>query len=322
MTHYLRRSISCAITAVLLNGTAGAEPSIPRVKTKQGQPASALVAAKDVCAWPNLTMLRDGTVTATIFNQPSHGSLPGEVDCWASQDQGQTWRLRGTVAPHEPNTNRMNHAAGLASDGDLIVICSGWSNRYGAGSAGAAFRATVLDPWICRSDDGGRTWAVDKTGFPARPPESDFANIPFGDIVTAGDGTLRAATYGMRNTQSGRGDQVWIYKGSDDGRTWGSPVRLHQQGSRNETALLRVDGDRWLAAARTHSLAEDGRRNHLDLFASGGLKEFQQGRPLPLLSLLVRPTLFPIGDLGRLLFKIGQQPGPLRQRPDQGPRSE
>ena len=35
------------------------------------------VAIDNVCAWPNLTVLRDGTLVATIFNQPSHGSLSG-----------------------------------------------------------------------------------------------------------------------------------------------------------------------------------------------------------------------------------------------------
>jgi hypothetical protein len=33
------------------------------------------VAIDNVCAWPNLTLLKDGTIIATIFNQPSHGRL-------------------------------------------------------------------------------------------------------------------------------------------------------------------------------------------------------------------------------------------------------
>ena len=135
------------------------------------------VAIDNVCAWPNLTKLPDGTVAAVIFNQPSHGSVAGDVHCWASEDRGQTWQRRGTVAPHEPNTNRMNVAVGLASDGHLVAVCSGWSNRYPPGQSGGAFRAEILDPWVCRSADGGRTWTIDKTTFPPRAPDGGYANI-------------------------------------------------------------------------------------------------------------------------------------------------
>jgi hypothetical protein len=49
--------------------------------------------------------------------------MEGDVDCWANAD-GVKWEKRGTPAPHEPNTDRMNHAAGLANSGDLVVLCS------------------------------------------------------------------------------------------------------------------------------------------------------------------------------------------------------
>ena len=31
------------------------------------------VAIDDVCAWPNLTLMPDGAIVATIFNQPTSG---------------------------------------------------------------------------------------------------------------------------------------------------------------------------------------------------------------------------------------------------------
>ena len=37
------------------------------------------------------------------------------------------------AAAHEPDTNRMNIAVGLTTGGELLVISSGWSNRYPAG---------------------------------------------------------------------------------------------------------------------------------------------------------------------------------------------
>ena len=41
-----------------------------------------IVAIENVCAWPNLTLLPDGTIFAILFNQPGHGTLQGEVDCY------------------------------------------------------------------------------------------------------------------------------------------------------------------------------------------------------------------------------------------------
>src|SRR5689334_13155387 len=75
-----------------------------------------IVAVKDVCAWPNLQLLPNGDIVAIVFNQPTHGSWEGGLDCWGSTDGGKTWAKRGIVAPHEPGTNRMNHAAGLAKN--------------------------------------------------------------------------------------------------------------------------------------------------------------------------------------------------------------
>jgi hypothetical protein len=144
------------LSVVLLSAAAGAEAGNRYVHTKEGGKARPVVAVENVCAWPNLTVLPDGAIVATIFNQPSHGSVAGDVECWGSEDAGRTWQKRATPAPHEPDTNRMNVAAGLAPRGDLIVISSGWSNRYPPGQSGAAFRAGILPPWLCRASDGGQ----------------------------------------------------------------------------------------------------------------------------------------------------------------------
>ncbi len=49
------------------------------------------------------------------------------VEVWNSAD-GTAWTKRGVPAPNDPETNRMNHAAGLAKNGDLLVLVSGWTN--------------------------------------------------------------------------------------------------------------------------------------------------------------------------------------------------
>lgn len=251
----LLRSPSCqailaAVSLMFLSAGGSGETSLRRVQTADGRTPAPIVAVDNVCAWPNLTVLRDGSVVATIFNQPSHGSMAGDVECWASTDGGKTWQKRGTPAPHEPDTNRMNVAAGLTQGGDLIVISSGWSNRYPAGKKVAPFRAGILPAWVCRSADGGRTWAVDPQGFPAKGPRGGEC-IPFGDILAGNDGLLRVAIYEVMNL---RDDRVWLYRSPDDGKTWQEFAALDNDQFRNETALIHLGGGKWLAAARSSEL--------------------------------------------------------------------
>jgi hypothetical protein len=242
-----------------LGPIAPAQPAERFVRTKDGQRPQPIVAVDNVCAWPNLTVLGDGAIVATIFNQPSHGSVAGDVECWASTDGGRTWQKRGTPAAHEPETNRMNVAAGLARNGDLVVIASGWSNRYGPGQKGAAFRAGILAPWVSRSADGARTWTVDKSGFPAKGPRGGEC-IPFGDILPGHDGLLRVAVYEVLNVLNLRDDRAYVYRSPDDGKTWGQPAPLDEKQYRNETALLHLGIGKLLAAAR---------KSELQLYASG-----------------------------------------------------
>ncbi len=230
------------------------------VKTKRGDRPKPLVAVDNVCAWPNLTDLGNGSIVAIIFNQPSHGKVADDVDCWGSQDGGLTWQKRDTVAPHEPNTTRMHVAAGRGKSGDLIVISSGWSDKYPPGEKGPAFRAGILDPWICRSSDGGRKWSINKRAFPARGPRSGHV-IPFGDIIVGHDQTFRVAIY---EVMDGLNERVWIFRSRDDGKAWGGPVPMDNNAYRSETALLHLGGGRWLAAIREdsvhlHTSSDDGR---------------------------------------------------------------
>jgi hypothetical protein len=144
----------------------------------------------------------------------------------------------------------MNVAAGLDQDGNLLVISSGWSNRYPPGRKGAPFRAGILEAWICRSSDGGRTWQIDKDAFPRAGPR-DGPCIPFGDIVPGDDGSLRVAIYEIVKP---RNDRVYLYRSPDGGKTWVEPLPLDHDHVRNETALLHLGKGEWLAAARVSEL--------------------------------------------------------------------
>ena len=209
------------------------------------QGAERFVAIDNVCAWPNLTLMPDGSVVATIFNRPYHGSVVGDVECWSSRD-GRLWEKRGSPAIHEPDSNRMNVAAGLAHDGSLLVLASGWGGRD--------FREKILPTVVARSADGGRNW---RRTFSVQLPEGVDFLIPFGDIVQ-GKGELLAASF--YHEIPGEANAFVLFS-RDDGRSWGEAVKIAPH-DYNETALLRLSPNRWLAASRSHA---DG---HLALYAS------------------------------------------------------
>jgi hypothetical protein len=232
-----------------------ADDAVQYVKTAAGKKLTPVVAVDNVTAWPNLTVLPDGEIIASIFNQPSHGLQEGDVECWASSDQGRTWKKRGVPVRHTPGANRMNCAVGLAGNGDLIAIVSGWSEKPIEGQkrySKTPFRAAILDPVVCRSSDGGRTWKVSEQAVAARCPDGGVS-IPFGDILAGKDGKLRVAVYSSGKAMVGLSklkDANYIFRSDDDGRTWTDPVPLDAKQPRNETAMLHLGDGRWLIAAR------------------------------------------------------------------------
>jgi hypothetical protein len=222
--------------------------------------ADSWTAIQGVCAWPNLQRLPDGTLVATIFNQPCHGEWEGDLDCWASADSGRSWKFHGRPGPHEPRTNRMNCAVGQAFNRDLVVLVSGWDNREPIGQPTPATRGRILKPWVCRSSDGGKSW-THATAFP--DPANTTAGdqfVPFGDIQQAADGTLVASVYTRRDNSRNNG----LLRSRDDGKTWGDWVELNPIG--NETAILHVGSGKWLAASRMFE--RPGEAHHIELFTS------------------------------------------------------
>lgn len=233
------------------------------------------VAVKNVTAWPNLTPLSDGSIVASIFNQPSHGFWEGDVDCWGTTDAGSVWQLRGTPAPHEPTTNRMNVAAGTSSKGDLIVLAAGWSHRPPPPPKGTPRRhdppATILPIWVCRSTDGGRTWT--RSEGVERPSKSRLAAqgitlsdhlFPFGDIIRMSDGRLGVCAYAPKSLgvpNANHQHASYFFTSADDGATWTITGVIGADDVNETTALSLADGS-LLACGRTT------RGRHLELFRS------------------------------------------------------
>jgi hypothetical protein len=257
--------------------TLAAAASLPAAADEEASPGVEVLAraaaVKNVCAWPNLTPLADGSVVASIFNQPCHGTWEGSVECWATADSGATWQLRGTPAEHEPATNRMNVAAGRNAKGELIVLASGWSHRPPpppAGQpAGHGAPAAPLPIWVCRSADGGRTWThAEGVELPSKSRlAQDLAQdqgltlsdrlVPFGDMIEIGEGKLGVCLYAGSDKTS---DSLF-FTSADDGRSWQCAAVIGQ-GDFNETTPLRLQNGELLACGRT------ARDQHLELFRS------------------------------------------------------
>lgn len=215
------------------------------------------IAIDNVCAWPNLTLLPDSSIAAVVFNQPNHGLSEGEVECWTSSDGGCNWTKRGVPSSHRPGENRMNVAAGLSANHDLIVLCSGWDRVPETFDPDQPpGRGNIAELTVSRSSDGGSTWSH---GGGVPMPAEAGAIIPYGDIVSNGNGVLGASIYSFGKQQSGSPhDFIFSYfiRSYDDGKTWSEPVRIadrHRSDplSCSETAVLSLGGDRVLTSVRT-----------------------------------------------------------------------
>lgn len=262
-----------------------------------------VAAAKDICAWPKLTMLPNGDVVAAVYNQPAHGLLPGDVACWASTDGGRTWAWRGDATRHSGDSAWMNHAIGVAGNGDLLVASSGWNLR----KEQPVKQGTPFVPVVVRSSDGGRSWKK-AARFP-ESPEAGKALIPFGRIERGDDGVLWVPAYAYaRGLPPPRIDTGYIVASADDGVTWRVESIIGRP-EVNETSLLHAGGGRWLAAARNLGGVEPKGGHSIDLHISE-----DNARTWRRVGRVTQPNQHP-GDLlkladGRIVLTYGNRRGP------------
>jgi len=188
--------------------------------------------------------------------------------------------------PNEPDTNRMNVAAGLGHDGTLIVLASGWGQKEGT------FRDRIVPCWACLSQDGGRSWERTDT---VEPPAGRDYVIPFGDVVCLPDGVLAVSCYALDAVQ--KVSNSYLLLSRDGGRSWGEAMPIGT-GDHNETALLRLREGRMLAACRTQA---DG---HLDLFLSEDEGATWQYKGMVALAGQIPSHLCRLAD-GRVLLVFG-----------------
>ena len=253
LKHFCMMSL-IVVMITLLTASASAEPTDKEDFIIENP--EHYIAVDNVCAWPNLTLLPDGTIVAAIFNQPFHSGAEadGDIDCYGSTDGGKTWNFIGTATENKTGLNRKNHAAGLTNDGSLVVISSGRILKEKPGTK--AFYST---PVVCRSGDGGKTW---ERSYSVEIPPEVMGFEPFGDIVQISDSVLAVSMYGFGITVKTLKNQcrAYILYSYDDGRSWKNPTIIGEQNHKlnegvlysnyNEAAILKHPSGRLLAAPR------------------------------------------------------------------------
>lgn len=225
-------------------------------------------AIDNVCAWPNLIMLENGDLMVTLFNQPCHGKWEGTIECWVSRDQGVSWKYLSRPVINLLHTNRMNHAVGVAHNGDIVVICSGWSNVSTITDPSSdeiinfdRKKCSILEPVVARSSDGGLTWFQDGI-VTKHDTEHRTPLTPYGDIARLPNHTLACCFHNnLRVMSPDRIGSTYLLKSYDDGKTWEDVQKIGGD-LQNETFLFPLNPEHFIAASRSRI---DG---HLDCFKS------------------------------------------------------
>lgn len=198
--------------------------------------------------FPVAIPLKNGDVLAVIRGGAPHVGVKGRLDLIRSTDKGKTWSAPWT-AVDEPYDDR-NPAMGQLKDGTIILayaILSGYDEsglRLKGGRSDRVFDGVYL----IFSKDNGKTWSK-----PVRDPAiyNFYANkghiSPYGKIIQLPNGDVLMAVY--FEFFDARGNQSYIFRSKDGGKSWGEPVLLGEHF--NETGIVALKDGRLLAAMRS-----------------------------------------------------------------------
>jgi len=210
------------------------------------------IAVDGACAWPRLTLLPNGEISALIWPYPNHGFVQGAAEVWNSADQGRSWQRTGVPVPNDPGFNRMNAAAGVAEDGTYVALLSGWARPYlppwkgtledevVMGQTRAFKDARTLPAVPAVSADGGRSWTRYAAFTEPLEPKGN-ALVPYGRISSLPGGELGAMLYFS---------DAWFFTSADHGKTWQRRGQVTTDHAHNETTWIRLENGDLLAASR------------------------------------------------------------------------
>ena len=123
------------------------------------------IAVDNVCGWPKLTLMDDGSINMDIHNQPYHGSADGSAECWKSTDGGKIFKYAGVSGKGSIEDGAwVDKVCGLANNGDYLVIVQNIKQAK-----------TV----IFRSKDGGKTFEETGEIRSGREQISNHGSMPF-----------------------------------------------------------------------------------------------------------------------------------------------
>ena len=201
------------------------------------------IAVDNVCSWPHLTLMDDGSLNLEINNASNHRAIAGGAECWKSTDGGRFFKKFGSACQGtvEDGTSFADKACGVAHNGDYIIIVMD-ANEY--------LKSEKVYPYIFRSKDGGKTY--EQTGRFV----SDLGRpVPCDQIRRLSDNTL-AVVYWMpidhnRYPEKKAQTEARVRFSYDDGYTWNEKDDYLIGGGITETSVLFYDDNEAFAVGRT-----------------------------------------------------------------------
>jgi hypothetical protein len=198
--------------------------------------------------FPVMISLGGDHALAVVRGGAAHIGRAGRLDIVRSKDGGKTWSAPRT-AIDGPEDDR-NPAFGVLKDGTVLLAYAVLSGYDASGLRLRPSRANWLfDGVYCMtSRDKGTTWS--------KPVRSEAihkfyagqgAVSPYGKIIQLRDGQIVMPVYFEFHDQ--RGNESYIFRSRDGGRTWGEPSLLGKHF--NETSVVELPDGRLLAAMRS-----------------------------------------------------------------------
>ena len=267
------------------------------------------VEGTDVCVvtgqgfFPVLCRMQNGEIGAVVRGGAMHLGRGGRLDFVKSTDNGLTWSKPVVVL--DTGLDDRNPAIGQAKSGALVVAAFRF-DKYAPNGEYDSSSTNPSDMLLVYSRDNGTTWSA-----PKRFPLGDFIWLsPYGKILTLDDGTMVLHCYGNALPLPGDTDVVedeqrnasYLFRSKDGGKSWSEPTRIALD--YNESSILPLDGDHWVAALRSHL---EGQFTAVCHSYDGGKTWTEPGR-------VTRasehpPDLVQLGD-GRVLMAFGERNKP------------
>ncbi|MEO2032390.1 MAG: sialidase family protein [Planctomycetaceae bacterium] len=200
-------------------------------------------------AFPMAVQLDSGDILCS-YGVGGGALVTGGTDWSRSNDNGETWRVEGTILPKDEERNRANFLKLTRSpDGRTIYAYGQWIDANSDEQFGQRESGTL----ICRSVDGGRTWSSpDTVPMPKGPLEVSHGVLP----LNSGRLLAPAATLYKPDEL---GLQVITALSNDDGQSWSHSIAFeHPEKQRGyfEQKFVELSDNHVMGVAWTFTLGD------------------------------------------------------------------